>query len=91
VHSLAVKAFRFPPTASISAAISAAERRAVPLKTMCSIKWLMPASAPLSKTEPALTHTPMLTERRLSMGSMMTRMPLLSFACLIKVLFSFFG
>ena len=27
---------------------SAADRRAVPLKTMCSMKWLMPASAPLS-------------------------------------------
>ncbi len=45
---VAVKAFRFPPTASISAAMSAADRRPVPLKTMCSMKWLMPASAPAS-------------------------------------------
>ena len=60
---MAVYAFMLPPTASISAAMSEALRLSVPLNTMCSIKWDMPDSAPISYTEPACIHTAMDTER----------------------------
>ena len=41
-YSLAVKASMCPPIESTCAAITSAERFLVPLKTMCSMKWLMP-------------------------------------------------
>ena len=51
---MAVKASMCPPIESTSEAIASAERLFVPLKTMCSMKWLRPvcswflvAAAPL--------------------------------------------
>jgi hypothetical protein len=60
----AVAAFTTPPRLSISMLMSAAVGRfAVPLNTMCSRKWLVPASRRLSMREPAPTKTASDAER----------------------------
>ncbi|UKI18817.1 MAG: hypothetical protein L6V89_06700 [Oscillospiraceae bacterium] len=48
VHSLAVKALRVPPMLSIVAAMHLASFVAVPLKSMCSMKWEIPFSSGVS-------------------------------------------
>ena len=45
----------WPPTFSTSSAMSAAVRRAVPLKAMCSRKWEAPFSALVSLRVPVAT------------------------------------
>src|SRR5436190_789151 len=42
---------------------SRAERRGVPLKTMCSRKWLTPATSGVSSREPVRTKKPMAVDR----------------------------
>src|SRR5699024_1119088 len=49
--------------ASISSASAPAERRAVPLKSMCSIKWAAPLSSAFSWREPVPTQIPRAAER----------------------------
>src|SRR5438445_11540076 len=63
ICSLEVKASSMPPTESISRAIASAERRSVPLKTMCSMKWARPFSSGTSRREPLRTQTPTESER----------------------------
>ena len=64
VTSLSVAAFTTPPRLSISMLMSAAVGRlAVPLNTMCSRKWLVPASRRLSMREPAPTKMASDAER----------------------------
>src|SRR6266699_3774426 len=76
ICSLEVKASSMPPTESISRAMASAERRSVPLKTMCSMKWAKPFSSGISRREPLRTHTPTETERTWDMVSVMTTRPL---------------
>src|SRR4030042_4051479 len=57
-------------------AISKAARRAVPLNSMCSMKWAAPLFRPFSWREPPSTQAPMETDRTWSISSDMTRMPL---------------
>ena len=76
VHSLVVKALTWPPMASISWASSAAVRRSVPLKTMCSIKWAAPFSCARSWREPVPTQMPSAAERIPGTGSVTMRTPL---------------
>ena len=73
---MAVKAFSWPPTASISSAICRAVRFSVPLNTMCSRKWLTPPSSALSNCEPAPIHRPTDTDRKCGIRSPMMRKPL---------------
>ena len=73
-----MNALSMPPTASISSAIARAERFFVPLNTMCSMKWLTPASAGVSNCEPEPTQIPTATERKCGIRSPMMRSPLLS-------------
>ena len=63
VTSLSVNAFSWPPTASSVSAISLAEREGVPLKSMCSRAWQMPATSCVSCMEPTLTQMPTAAER----------------------------
>ena len=49
---------------SVSSAIMREERLCVPLKTMCSMKWLRPFSASVSAMEPTWHQMPRETERR---------------------------
>ena len=73
--SLEVKASSIPPTRSISRAICSAERRSVPLKTMCSMKWEMPLISAGSRREPERIQMPMETERICGMGCVITTRP----------------
>ncbi len=73
ICSLDVNASSIPPTESISRAIASAERRSVPLKTMCSMKCASPFSSGTSRREPLRTHTPTETERTCVIVSVMTR------------------
>src|SRR6185295_18096533 len=68
-YSFAVKASMWPPIESTSEAMSSAERLRVPLKTMCSMKWLMPDWGRLSWRLPRRSQTPMATLRTWSMAS----------------------
>ena len=72
VHSLVVKALTCPPTASISSASSPAVRRAVPLKSMCSMKWAAPLFPAPSWREPVPTQMPRAAER--TPGTRLVRM-----------------
>ena len=56
-------------------AICSAVRRAVPLNTMCSMKWAMPLSCWGSEREPERTQMPMETECACGMGSAITAKP----------------
>src|SRR6476619_5504801 len=47
----------------------------VPLKVRCSMKWATPASAALSRREPARTYAAMETERAPGTRELMTRGP----------------
>src|SRR5687767_9570795 len=49
--------------------------RAVPLKVMCSMKCATPASAGVSRREPARTYAAMETERAPGSRALMTRGP----------------
>ena len=73
--SFAVKASRFPPIESTERAISSADRLAVPLKSMCSMKCEMPFCSAVSRREPLETHTPTDTDRTCGMVSVMTLIP----------------
>src|SRR5512137_2641205 len=66
-----------PPTESMAEAISKADRRSVPLKSMCSMKWAVPLVRLFSRREPPSTQAPMEIERTWSISSEMTRMSLL--------------
>jgi hypothetical protein len=70
-----VAAFSSPPKVSKISAISSAEYDAVPLKSMCSRKWLTPAWASSSSRDPAPIQSPIATERTLRSGSVTTRVP----------------
>ena len=58
--------------------MSSAERRVVPLNSMCSMKCEMPFRSGVSRREPAPTHIPTETERTCGIGSVITRTPLAS-------------
>ena len=73
---MAVKASMWPPMESTSAAMASAERFLVPLKTMCSMKWLMPVCAGVSWRLPRFSHTPMATLRTWGMASVTRVRPL---------------
>src|ERR1041385_6737314 len=60
---------------STERAISSAERLVVPLKSMCSIKCVIPFCSGDSRREPVPTHTPTETDRTCGMTSVMTRTP----------------
>jgi hypothetical protein len=75
VASFDVNASSMPPTESTSRAICSAERRSVPLNTMCSMKCAMPLSAAGSRREPARSHIPMDTERACGIGSTTSTRP----------------
>ena len=60
---------------STDRAISSADRLLVPLKSMCSIKCVIPFCSGDSRREPVPTHTPTETERTCGMTSVMTRTP----------------
>jgi len=61
---LSVEALAVPPTPSICWLISdALGRLAVPLNTMCSRKWLVPALTLVSDREPTPTYTAIEAER----------------------------
>jgi hypothetical protein len=55
-----------------------AVREAVPLKSMCSMKWLMPEISCGSSRAPTPTQKPMVTLLTWGIRSVMMRMPLLS-------------
>ncbi len=55
--------------------LSRADRRAVPLKAMCSRRWAMPCSSAVSLREPDLIHTPRATLSRCGMFSVTTVNP----------------
>src|SRR5208283_4631311 len=76
ICSLEVKASSIPPTESISRAIPSAERRSVPLNTICSRKWAIPFSVAFSRREPLFTQMPTETERTCGIVSVMTIKPL---------------
>src|SRR5438094_134513 len=77
VTSLSVAAFTTPPLLSISWLISAAVGRfAVPLKTMCSRKWPVPAFLRSSSRDPAPTKTESDAERASGISETSTRTPL---------------
>ena len=73
--SFAVKASRLPPIESTDRAMSSAERLAVPLNSMCSMKCEMPFCSGVSRREPLATQTPTDTERTCGMASVMTLIP----------------
>ena len=73
-----VNALSWPPTLSISSAIWRVVRFSVPLNTMCSRKWLSPASSGVSYCEPEPTQKPTETERKCGMRSPMMRSPFFS-------------
>ena len=54
---------------STSAAIRSAVRFFVPLKTMCSMKWLIPVCSGVSCRLPRFSHTPTATLRTWGMDS----------------------
>ena len=60
----------------MACAMSSAERVAVPLKSMCSMKWAMPLCSSGSSREPRVSQTPTDTERTWSMRSVIRRTPL---------------
>src|SRR6266566_2821564 len=60
---------------STERAISSADRLVVPLKSMCSMKCVIPFCSGNSRREPVPTHTPTETERTCGMTSVMTRTP----------------
>ena len=60
---------------STCAAIISAERVLVPLKTMCSMKWLIPVSSSRSWRLPRLSQTPMATLRTWGMDSVIRVRP----------------
>ena len=68
-YSFEVKASMCPPIESTSAAICWAVRERVPLKTMCSTKWLMPDWRAVSWRLPRLSQTPTATLRTWSRDS----------------------
>ena len=68
-YSLAVKASMWPPMESTWAAMTSAGRVFVPLKTMCSMKWLIPPCSEGSCRLPRLSQTPMATLRTWGMDS----------------------
>ncbi len=55
--------------------MSDAERVGVPLNIMCSMKWDMPASSGVSSRLPTAHQMPRVTERTVSIGSVITVMP----------------
>src|SRR3989339_123652 len=57
-------------------AISKADRRSVPLNSICSMKWAAPLLRLFSCREPPSTQAPMETDRTWSISSVTTRMPL---------------
>src|SRR5882672_10138280 len=61
---------------STERAISSAERLVVPLKSMCSMKCVIPFCSGDSRREPVPTQTPTETERTCGMTSLITRTPL---------------
>ena len=73
---MVVKAFIWPPMASVSRGMSWAERLWVPLKSMCSMKWAAPDSAAVSSREPPPIQIPRAAERTVWMGSVTKRTPL---------------
>ena len=75
VCSLAVKALEYPPRRSNSLAISRAERLFVPLKSMCSMKWVSPASSGASSRLPTFSQNPTETVGKASISSVITRRP----------------
>ena len=58
VSSFEVKALSSPPTASIRLSMCQAERRPVPLNSVCSTKWARPNEPSCSSRLPARTVTP---------------------------------
>jgi len=70
------EASNMPPTESISRAMDSAERRSVPLKTMCSMKCASPFCSVDSRREPVRIQTPTETERTWRMVSVTTTRPL---------------
>src|SRR3989339_57006 len=56
-------------------AISKADRRSVPLNSICSMKWAAPLLRLFSCREPPSTQAPMETDRTWSISSVTTRMP----------------
>ncbi len=76
VDSRSVAALNEPPTPSIASLMSRVDGyAAVPLNVMCSMKWATPASAALSRREPARTYAAMETERAPGTRELMTRGP----------------
>ena len=68
---------KLPPRPSIARVMSMGLRVGVPLKSMCSIKWEIPAVFALSWREPEATKTPNATLSA-SHGTRTTRKPLSS-------------
>ena len=66
----------WPPIESTWAAMTSAVRVRVPLKTMCSMKWLMPVCAGVSCRLPRFSQTPMATLRTCGMDSVTSVSPL---------------
>ena len=62
--------------ASMSRASWAVDRRWVPLKSMCSIKWAAPFSRGASWREPTPTKKPNAAERAPGTSSVSSRAPL---------------
>ena len=60
---------------STERAISSADRLVVPLKSMCSMKCVMPFCSGDSRREPVPTQTPTETERTCGMTSVITLTP----------------
>jgi hypothetical protein len=75
VNSTLVAALISPPTFSMSSAMRRAERRAVPLKAMCSMRCESPCSSARSWREPAPTQTPSVAVAMCGMRSVTTVRP----------------
>src|SRR5919199_4613065 len=58
VYSSPVAAFSWAPMASKACATPRASMSVVPLKSMCSIRWVIPATSSLSSRLPARIQTP---------------------------------
>src|SRR5919199_2088314 len=83
VYSSPVAAFSWAPMASKACATPRASMSGVPLKSICSIRWVMPATSSLSSRLPARIQIPKETLVDSSRGSAKTRSPPGSSFCLM--------
>ena len=75
---MSVPALMSAPIASKIWSISSEPKRSVPLNSMCSSRWEMPASPSSSAAEPVAIQKPSATERTPGTRSVTTRTPLSS-------------